>query len=289
MAAQTRPPEAWVVVDDGSTDETPAILARLSEEIPFLVLCATPPPLGAAVKDRLAAAADPRAFNRGLASVAWPTFTHIAKLDGDTELPARYFEVLLSRFAQDSRLGIAGGVRTEHTVNGWRVERAPAGYHVPGALKCYTTACLQEIGGVSERLAWDTIDEVYARMRGYHTHAFGDLVAVHHRPWGSADGALRGRLRHGRCAYIAHYPWAWVAARALLPQPARPRAMSSLCFVAGYAQAAIRRTDRVDDDAFRRFMHAELRARALTVAGPRRVAARVAARDPNAGAVNGHS
>ena len=29
--------------------------------------------------------------------------------------------------------------------------------------------------------------------------------SIHHRPLGSADGTLRGRARHGECAYIAHF------------------------------------------------------------------------------------
>ena len=49
---------------------------------------------------------------------------------------------------------------------------------------CYTRACFEAIGGVQERLGWDTIDETYARMRGFKTRSFTDLVAVHHRPLG---------------------------------------------------------------------------------------------------------
>ena len=36
VAAQTVPPALWVVVDDGSTDETPAILEEYRVELPYL-------------------------------------------------------------------------------------------------------------------------------------------------------------------------------------------------------------------------------------------------------------
>jgi hypothetical protein len=260
MAAQTRSPDAWVVVDDSSTDKTRIVLERLAAELPFMRIIDGPGSVGK-VKDRLAAAAAPRAFNLALNGVEWSDFTHIAKLDGDTELPPRYFELLLARFAANPQLGLAGGVRRERIDGRDRIERVPVRHHVPGALKCYTVDCLRAIGGIQERLAWDTIDEVYARMRGFHTHAFPELVAVHHRPWGSADGMLRGHARHGRCAYIVHYPFSWAALRAIKTAPSRPRVLSGIAYLGGYLAARTRRTPRVADPEFRAFFRRELAAR----------------------------
>jgi biofilm PGA synthesis N-glycosyltransferase PgaC len=266
VARQTRPPDLWVVVDDGSTDRTPEILAELTERIGFLQVLDTAklPKIGA-VPDRLATAAEARAFNLGLNSVAWRDFTHIAKLDGDTELPPRYFEALLGEFARDPELGLAGGVYADPDPSpggsGWKVVGIPSEHHVPGTLKCYSRACFQAVGGMQERLAWDTIDETYARMRGYRTRAYPKLIAHHHRPWGSADGTLRGRARHGECAYIVHFTLPWVTLRAFKLALSRPRGLSGLAFLYGYLRSAARRVSRVDDPEFRRFVKGELRAR----------------------------
>ena len=299
VARQTRPPDLWVLVDDGSTDGTPKILARLSERIGFVKVVHTPEQLlPSAVKDRLATAAAPRTFNLGLHSVAWESFTHIAKLDGDIELPPDYFERLLGEFERDPELGLAGGVwaepdsrrpdthrpairhpNTRHPNTrhpdydhdhrdgegdhvGWKVQPIPLEHHVLGSLKCYSLECFQAIGGMQERLGWDTIDQVYARMRGFRTRSFPQLVTRHHRPWGSADGALRGHARHGQCAYIVHYPLPWVTLRAFKTARLRPRGLSGVAFLYGYVRSAVSRVPQVEDRELRGFIRRELRARA---------------------------
>jgi GT2 family glycosyltransferase len=262
MAAQTRPPDRWLIVDDHSTDETYELALHLAHEIPFVAPLRAPehPPL-ADPRDRLASAAAPRTFNFGLESLEWRRFTHVAKLDGDMELPPSYFERILAEFGADPGLGMAGGLRREHVRGRWQLERVPTEHHVNGALKCYSRECLEAIGGIEERLAWDVIDETRARMCGFRTRTFEDLVAIHHRPWASADGTLRGRARYGTSAYIARFPAWWVTARSLKVAASRPAVLSGLAFLYGYARAAARRTPRVEDEDFRRTVRRELRGR----------------------------
>ena len=272
LAAQTRPPDLWIVVDDRSTDRTPEILVSLARRIDFLKVVnaadAAESSRVSPVKDRLAMAAAPRTFNLGLNSTDWQSFTHIAKLDGDTELPPHYFEQLLGEFERDRKLGLAGGVYADPSQDGsWRVVPSPSAYHVAGTLKCYSLDCFQAIGGMQERLGWDTIDEISARMRGYHTQAYPDLITHHHRPWGSADGTLRGRARHGECAYIVHFTLSWVTLRSFRMARERPLGLSGLAFLYGYLRSAARRTQRVEDPAFRRFVIRELRKRMLGALG----------------------
>ncbi len=268
MAAQTRPPDEWVIVDDGSDDGTAELLASLAPSVPFMRVVAAEDQLDPAEVDRLALAAAPRAFNAGIAQ-GRDDFTHVAKLDGDVELPPEYYEVLLSRFAADERLGIACGDLIEPVGPDWERLAIPP-HHVHGALKLYSRECLTAIGGVQERLGWDTIDETYARMREFETRSYPDLVGRHHRPVATASGALRGRARHGRCAYIAHFGLGWVLLRGVkVGIKMRPRGISGLAFVYGYLQAAVKRVPRVEDREFHRFVRRELRGRMRAALRPR--------------------
>jgi biofilm PGA synthesis N-glycosyltransferase PgaC len=264
MAAQQLAPALWVVVDDRSTDGTLELLRALEPGVPFLRVIEAPPADSMnGARDRLARAAAPRTFNAGLATVDWREYTHVMKLDGDIELPPTYFTDLVARFAADERRGLAGGVLVEPTADGGFRDITIPRVHVHGALKCYTRDCFEAIGGVQERLGWDTIDGTYARMRGFSTRSFPEIVSVHHRPIGSADGTVRGRARHGECAYIAHYTPTWVALRSLKVARSRPVGISGLAFFYGYVRAAVRRTERVPDREFRRFAQRELRRRML--------------------------
>jgi glycosyltransferase involved in cell wall biosynthesis len=255
-----------VVVDDGSRDGTLELARRLAAEIDFMEVIEAGGEVGPGA-DNLALAREARAFNIGLEHAGWRSFDFVGKLDGDVELPPEWLATLVDRFAANPALGLAGGRLVEADgEGGWARIEIPA-HHVHGAVKLFRRECLEAIGGIPERLAWDTIDETYARMLGYGTRSYIDLVARHHRPAGSADGVLRGRARHGECAYIAHYTLLWVLLRSLKLAAASPRGFSGVAFLYGYLRAAARRKARVDDPAFRRFVRRELRDRLLGRAG----------------------
>lgn len=270
VAAQELAPARWIVVEDDSDDDTYAQLRELEAEVPFLEVRRAPAggPASREARDRLSLAQEVRNFNVALADVDLADFTHVMKLDGDIELPRKYLRVLMERFARDGALGIAGGVLVEPTADGGRRPIRIPEHHVHGALKCWSGECLTAIGGVQERLGWDTIDETYARMRGFRTRRFADLVSVHHRPLASADGALRGHARHGECAYIAHYDPLWVALRSLKVAGRAPRGLSGAAFLYGYVRSAVRGVEQVPDPEYRRFTRRELRRRMLGADSP---------------------
>src|SRR5712672_1300501 len=100
VTAQSVPPALWVVVDDGSTDETPAILDEYARRLPYLLVVRR--------SDRGRRQVGPgviEAFYAGLEKVRLEDFDYLCKLDMDLDLPVRYFELLMQRMEGDPRIG----------------------------------------------------------------------------------------------------------------------------------------------------------------------------------------
>jgi poly-beta-1,6-N-acetyl-D-glucosamine synthase len=261
VEAQERPPDLWVVVDDGSRDGTRELFLGHADRLPFLRVVSTPDGRERVGGDRLVAAGPERAWNFGLRQAGSDGFTHVGKLDGDIVLPPGYLAEILARFDADPQLGMAGGAIVEPEGNGWRLLRTPPD-QVTAPARIYSRACLEAIGWMPERLGADVITTTYARMKGFRTATFFDLEVRHLRHIGTAQGALRGRARHGAYQYIVHYSLLWIALRSLMVAVRfRPYGLSGLWFFGGYVGAALRRVERVEDPAFRAFMRGEQRER----------------------------
>ena len=90
VALQSVPPALWLVIDDGSTDGTAAILEEYSRRLPYLRVITR--------KDRGGRQVGPgviEAFYAGLDEVRLEDFDYLCKLDMDLDLPVRYFEILM--------------------------------------------------------------------------------------------------------------------------------------------------------------------------------------------------
>jgi len=246
MANQTRFPDMLLLVDDGSSDTSPALAADFAAAHPSVrLLRRASRPVG---RDRLADAAELRAFQWALQQIpgSWDV---AGKLDADLKLSPDLFQTLERAFLQTPELGIAGAyLSAVHPRDGTlRRERCDP-WHVRGATKFYRRACYQQIAPIRPLLGWDTIDEVAARSRGWRTASLscqaGDTL--HLRPTGSVDGLPRAQYRWGMCAYgIGQHPlWVLLSAGRRLAE--RPRPLGSLAYLAGWAAAALRRHRRAE-------------------------------------------
>ena len=104
VVAQSVTPALWVIVDDGSSDATPAILAAYAAEHAWIRIVTR--------KDRGHRAVGPGvidAFYAGYDTIRPDDFAFICKLDLDLRLPPRYFEILIQRMLAEPRMATCSG------------------------------------------------------------------------------------------------------------------------------------------------------------------------------------
>jgi biofilm PGA synthesis N-glycosyltransferase PgaC len=247
LVAQTHRPVEWIIVDDGSTDDTAALVERAAAEHDWIHLVRAPD-RGA----RIVGAGVVEAFNLGLAASRQRDTAFLCKLDADLVLPPDYFERLFGYFAADPRLGIACGPIVEQ-LGGKAVPLRHNPDMVFGAAKCYRRRCFDEIGGIELSIGWDGIDCYQAMRRGWRTHTIPDpaLEMLHLRRMGSSHkNVLHGFVRRGRgLRYNGAHP-AWVLANTAYRMFERPYILAGLSFLFGYLDATIRRAPRIPDKGF---------------------------------------
>ena len=86
VLAQSEPPTKWVIVDDGSTDDTPDILREYAAKHDCIQIVTR--------KDRGHRAVGPGvvdAFYAGYEAINPSDYTFLCKLDLDLRIPPRYF------------------------------------------------------------------------------------------------------------------------------------------------------------------------------------------------------
>ena len=252
VAAQTVLPALWVIVDDGSTDATPAILAEYAARLDFIRIIRR--------DNRGRRSVGPgviEAFYAGYETIDPTRFDYLCKLDLDLELPPRYFELLLQRMDAEPRLGTCSGKPYYRASDGRLVSEGCGDETSIGASKFYRMECFQQVGGFVREVMWDGIDCHRCRMLGWIARSWDDpdLRVIHLRPMGSSDkGILTGRLRHGRGQYYMGTGLAYMTASSLYRMRRPPLVIGGLAMWLGYASSLIRRAPRYAQPGFRVFL-----------------------------------
>jgi glycosyltransferase involved in cell wall biosynthesis len=265
VVRQSEPPARWIIVDDGSKDETPRILAEYAARFPFIVVVTRPDrgvrKLGGGVID---------AFYSGYDTIQPGEFEYVCKLDLDLDLPPRYFELLMDRMEAEPRIGTCSGkpyffppgkpddaVRFPLADTSGLVSEKTGDENSVGMTKFYRTTCFRQIGGFVRELMWDGIDGHRCRQLGWIAVSWDDpeLRFVHLRPMGTSHkNWWTGRVRWGFGQYFMGTTPAWMLASAAYRMTRPPLLVGGFAMLYGYFGSMVRRNARYADDGFRRFV-----------------------------------
>ena len=252
IAAQTIPPVRWIIVDDGSTDDTYARAAARSRDLAWVQIIKMPGGRPRSFTSQVFAA------QHGYEQLKGFQFDFIGFLDADIRVENNYYERLLEYFQADPGLGLAGGVvidRYEHRTENTR--EGSEDYHVAGGVQFFRRICFEKVGGYVPIAGGgqDTIADIMSMMHGWRIHAFPQLEALHLRPDGFGnDHVFQRGMKWGRKFYLLGYHPLFYFGQCVRRLGRRPVIICSVCQFLGFVAASWRREARPVSVEFVRFL-----------------------------------
>lgn len=264
MESQTHRPAMWVIVNDGSDDDTGRLADEAAARHDWITVLHRP-----AGTQRRVGPGVIEAFYAGLETVDMSDYDFVMKMDADIEVKPRYFEILMGLFAANPRLGTISG-KCWVPIEGELVLERTHDEFSHGVAKLFRRECFEEIGGFVRQVMWDGIDCHKCRMHGWDSVSLNDdeLRIVHLRLMGSSFRSVyHGRRRWGRGQYFMGTHPAYLLGITAYRMLERPWFLGGVSILVGYIHAALTRMPRFESPGFREELHkwqlSELKRRIL--------------------------
>ncbi|MEM3551309.1 MAG: glycosyltransferase family A protein [Candidatus Bathyarchaeia archaeon] len=244
ILSQTKRPDLWVIVDDGSIDYTPNLIEDLEKNYNFITSLSLPTkhtkydPIyryGCVVRIGLEHALN----NQG-------DLEYFGILDADIVLKEDYYEKTLTAFKLNEKVGIVSGLYIVSSEgNG---ERRYLSEPIGGAL-IFRKKCLLDIGGFPICPSPDTAAIIKAINREWRLAIVSSTYAIHTRP----SNSWTKFVRTGLSRYILDlHP---LSALSSVLQVFKSSSLNPLGFVIGYFMGVLYRASKIEDKEIRRYFH----------------------------------
>jgi glycosyltransferase involved in cell wall biosynthesis len=240
VAAQTVLPLKWVIVSDGSTDDTDRLVQAYAARHDWIKLVRLPE------RTQRHFAAKVAAFNAGYARLAGLEYDAIGNIDADVSFDEEYFPFLLQKLAADPSLGLVGTPYRD-PLNQVYDYRYVSIEHVTGPCQLFRRKCFEDIGGYTpvKGGAIDRIADIAARMKGWKTRTYTDKLYLHHRHTGTAQqGVLMAKFRDGAKDYSVGASPVWELFRAVYQMTRKPVVAGGFMLGCGYLWSFLKRVER---------------------------------------------
>jgi glycosyltransferase involved in cell wall biosynthesis len=234
-------PIKWIIVNDGSTDSTPAIIDKYAAAHKWIERLDMP-----SHRDR-SFAAKAHCVNAAWKSVADLQFEVIGNVDADVSFEPDYLEFLLKKFLEIPDLGVAGTPLQAEGGYDTAKDSFEGENYVAGPCQLFRRACFEGVGGYVPNKAGgvDWIAVTTARMKGWKTRSFREKRYFHHRSFGTAErGPLAALYSYGEKDYYLGGSPLWEICRVAYRAAKPPRLFGGLALGLGFMSAAIRRVPR---------------------------------------------
>ena len=241
VSNQTVKPMRWVIVDDGSVDETYERAKAKRNGLNFIRLVKRP------LSQKRSFASRVYALQYGYDLIKGLNFEYIGFLDADIRFQENYYERLIEYFHFDKKLGLAGGLVVDkyddRIVN---IRSGSEDYHVAGGVQFFRRECFKQIGGKTPvHGGEDVISDIKSMMSGWKVESIPDIEVIHLRPKTfDNQGACQNGLAWGKKFYSLGYHPLYYFGQCLRRIGSQPIPLASFWRIFGFILATLKTEPR---------------------------------------------
>jgi len=258
---QLHKPTEWIIVSDGSTDNTEYIVSGYASENSFIKLLTNNRKEGRDFASKV------YAINIGLKNIQISDYDYIGILDADVSFEKDYYSSIIEEFEKNPNLGIAGGNYFD-IIDGKKVHVYPSPYSVRGATQFFRKECFDKIDGIKpiKYGGEDAIACYAARMNGWEIKNIDSLIVLHHRPTGiTGSHIFRTRFRDGFVEYNLGYHPLFQLVKCIKRTFEKPFFIGSTLRFAGFWFAYLKRERRIISKDMIKFIREEQLSRTINL------------------------
>lgn len=251
ILSQTRLPNHWLIVDDGSSDTTPTIINSLKRQYGWITSINLP---------------DRGYYSRGEGSYSTAAMGFkymldsfdvqvLGIFDADISFEKTTIERIRDAFLRSNKLGIYGGEIVELINGKWITPMTLPNDFVRGACKFFRRQCYEDIGGIKSGKSSNVISNMQALMCGWEVKRDTTLLIKHLRSGGSRDNYVQKYTKGGvEAAYIGSDPLLTLVRGARKMVKSKPYFLGGLIFLGTYFNNAFLHRDQYPNSELLRFI-----------------------------------